>query len=163
MPEDDYDLYGEEDGYRRQQHQREEDVRPPKHEPVDTMISAVEPNVGDKRLRDDDHDRNPAPASRQSASGGHAQQQDIPVQGVSQNQMASSNYGGGGAMAVNQQAMAGQMMNGGGMGMGYDALYIGDLQWVRLSCRLVSCHSEVISQCAVYPFKKKKKKPRVSL
>ncbi|KAF8896542.1 hypothetical protein BD779DRAFT_1496450 [Infundibulicybe gibba] len=31
------------------------------------------------------------------------------------------------------------MMNNNGMGIGYDALYIGDLQWVCLSCRLVSC------------------------
>lgn len=33
--------------------------------------------------------------------------------------------------------VASQMM-GSSMGMGYDALYIGDLQWVRLSSRLVS-------------------------
>lgn len=36
------------------------------------------------------------------------------------------------------------MINGAGVGQtmamaGYDALYIGDLQWVRLSSRLVSC------------------------
>jgi hypothetical protein len=47
-------------------------------------------------------------------------------------------------------AMGGQVMNDGmaGMGMGYDALYIGDLQWVRLSCRLASCAycSETISR-----------------
>lgn len=132
MPEDDYDLYGEEDGYRRHQHQREEDVRQQKQEPVDTMVSTVEPNTGDKRSREDDHDRNPSPASRQNASSGHGQQQqDSQMHGVqvSQNQMSSNNYGGGASMAVNQQAMGNQMMNGSGMGMGYDALYIGDLQW----------------------------------
>ncbi|GLB40134.1 putative RNA recognition motif containing protein [Lyophyllum shimeji] len=131
MPEDDYELYGEEAGYRRQQQQQEEDMRQRQQEPVDTVVSAVEPNAGDKRSREEDHDQNPSPASRQSASGGQAQQQGSPMQGqaASQSPMTSNNYSGGGAIAMNQQAMGGQqMMNGGGMGM-YDALYIGDLQW----------------------------------
>ncbi|KAF8071657.1 hypothetical protein FPV67DRAFT_1560467 [Lyophyllum atratum] len=122
MPEEDYDLYGEEEGHRRQQHQREEDERPAqrKQEAVDTVISAIEPNAGDKRSRDDDHDGNPPPASRQSASSAHGQQQDSTMSGPN----PAANY-----IALNQQAMGGQMMNGGGMDTGYDALYIGDLQW----------------------------------
>jgi hypothetical protein len=42
---------------------------------------------------------------------------------------------------MTMDTMGGQVMNDGmaGMGMGYDALYIGDLQWVRLFCRLASC------------------------
>ncbi|KAG5642026.1 hypothetical protein DXG03_003773 [Asterophora parasitica] len=103
MPED-YDLYGGElDGYSRQ---REENVR---HEAVDTMVSDVEPSTGDKRPREDDHEGNPSPASRPAIAGG----------------LANNNYGS--PMAINQQAM--MNMNGGGGGMGYDALYIGDLQW----------------------------------
>lgn len=53
--------------------------------------------------------------------------------------------------AANQQnAYSGRMLNG-GIGE-YDALYIGDLQWVRLSCRLVSCAylSEMILYCDLF-------------
>jgi hypothetical protein len=84
--------------------------------------------VGDKRPREDEaEDQNPnQPASRPKM----AQAQTATMQAV--NQM--NNFGGQMAMG----AMGGQMMNG-GMGSGYDALYIGDLQWVRLSCRLASC------------------------
>ncbi|KAF5379808.1 hypothetical protein D9615_005689 [Tricholomella constricta] len=91
-------------------------------EAVDTMVSVIEPNAGDKRPREDDHDGNPSPTSRPAASG--AGLQNPSTHGV--NQMAN-NYGA--MVPVTQQVMGGQMMNMNGGGMGYDALYIGDLQW----------------------------------
>ncbi|KAG6907161.1 hypothetical protein DXG01_010286 [Tephrocybe rancida] len=123
MPEDDYDLYGEEDNYRRAPtHSREENGRSQRsHEPVETMVSQVEPNAGDKRPREDDHhERTASPASRQSAG---SNQQNSPVLGANQmaNQIANSGYNAMG------QTMGG-VVSGSGI-PGYDALYIGDLQW----------------------------------
>ncbi|KAG6853478.1 hypothetical protein C0991_004094 [Blastosporella zonata] len=81
------------------------------------MISKVEPSTGDKRVREDDHhERIPSPASRQSAVGS---KQDSPIQSQGQSQMV------GGYVPMGQQM---GMMSGSGI-PGYDALYIGDLQW----------------------------------
>ncbi|KAG6817262.1 hypothetical protein H0H87_010923 [Tephrocybe sp. NHM501043] len=125
MPEDDYDLYGEEEQYRRPHHSREEvrhfvSARSERNrEPVETMISNVEPSTGDKRVREDDHERMPSPASRQNTAG--INHQDSSMQGGNQmNQMTNGSYA-----SMGQQM---GMMSGGGM-PGYDALYIGDLQW----------------------------------
>ena len=76
-------------------------------ERVQTYTSDVEPTTGDKRQRDDDHGPNPHPSSRSSGSG----------QAM-----------GNGAFIQGTTGMA--MIQPGGVG-GYDALYIGDLQWVR--------------------------------
>lgn len=90
--------------------------------------------VGDKRPREEEaHDQNSnqPPASRSSATPQvQSQVQVVPMAG-----QMNGNYGVAG-MGVGV-GMGGQMM-GGGMGVGYDALYIGDLQWVCLSSRLVS-------------------------
>ncbi|KAG5637547.1 hypothetical protein H0H81_004178 [Sphagnurus paluster] len=112
MPEPEYDVYAEDEEYRRDV-KREEDVLRQQHaqEPVESMVSNVEPNAGDKRTREDEHERNPSPPSRPSAAGA----------------ITAQNQVGANFMPHTQ------MMNGGGMGMamggGYDALYIGDLQW----------------------------------
>lgn len=118
------------------------------------MISSVEPAVGDKRPREDDGlDRasNPPPANRTSAT---AHMQSIPGHNGASTQMSISNSNYNASTAVNQTMGGGgsqQMMNGVGGGM-YDALYIGDLQWVRLSCRLASCayRSEMGHQCCFF-------------
>lgn len=105
---------------------------------VSTMISSVEPAVGDKRPREDDAlDRAPnnapvAPRSGADMALQEQQQNAVPVQQVPAAQMGMVMNAMQGMVAGGQQ----QMMNG---GAGYDALYIGDLQWVRLSCRLASC------------------------
>lgn len=75
-------------------------------ERVQTYTSDVEPTTGDKRQREDDHGPNPHPSSR-SSSNGQAM--------------------GNGAFMQGSTGMA--MMQPGVTG--YDALYIGDLQWVR--------------------------------
>lgn len=101
--------------------------------------------VGDKRPREDEAEGQntdqPPPASRPNPAQPQAQIRN-PAAMPTGNQM--NNFGG--QMAMN--AMGGQIMNGGmgAMDGGYDALYIGDLQWVRLSCRLASCayRSEMI-------------------
>ena len=93
-------------------------------EQVQTLTTQVEPITGDKRRREDGPtDERPLapPASR------------------------SNNPGTGNSAAAFQQQ---QPMNGTFMQSmitnnvptipGHDALYIGDLQWVRLLCRLLS-------------------------
>ena len=101
---------------------------------MQTLTTQVEPVTGDKRRREDGHlDEGalPAPASRNNSI---------------------NNFGKNIAAFQQQQQMSGNfmqsMMAGGGLQLmqtnvpampGHDALYIGDLQWVRLLCRLPSC------------------------
>lgn len=113
------------------------------------MISKVEPNTGDKRPREDDHhERIASPASRQAdANNTQASPQ---MQGGSQisNQMGNGNF-----MQMGQHMGGMQLMNNGASDIpGYDALYIGDLQWVRLSCRLALCHYELSHICSLFLF-----------
>jgi len=104
---------------------------------VSTMISSVEPAVGDKRPREDDAlDRAPNNAPVAPRSGADMAL-DVPVQQApAAAQMGMAVNAMQGVVAGGQQQQQMMMMNG---GAGYDALYIGDLQWVRLSCRLASC------------------------
>ncbi|KAG6861107.1 hypothetical protein C0995_003836 [Termitomyces sp. Mi166 len=125
MPKEDYDLYAE-DNYRRSSHSQEESGRSQRRDdPVETMVSKVEPNTGDKRPREDDHhERIASPASRQAAVNN--QQASPQMQGG--NQM-SNQMDNGGYMQLGQPMGGMQMMNNGSGIPGYDALYIGDLQW----------------------------------
>ncbi|KAF8626591.1 hypothetical protein AX17_006509 [Amanita inopinata Kibby_2008] len=125
MPDNDFDLYGEEEGYRQQhrqqQHLENEDpeLENSEQEHVSTVTSAIEPSTGDKRPREDDDEQRDSQAPGMRASSGQQGQQQLQVHG--QNSVTAiqshmnGNYGSGG------------QMNGGGVE--YDALYIGDLQW----------------------------------
>lgn len=88
-------------------------------EHVLTVTSAVEPSAGDKRPREDDEDQEEIQAPGMRASSVQSQQH----HGQNLASHVNGNYGTGG------------QMNGGGAEN--DALYIGDLQWVRLSRCLV--------------------------
>lgn len=85
---------------------------PQEGEKVSTITSTVEPSTGDKRPREDDTEQqaNQAPASRSPQGAGSG----------------SGNSNG----AYSGNPMVGVQMGNPG-GQGYDALYIGDLQWVR--------------------------------
>lgn len=137
--EGDFDIYGEEEGFEVAQQHHDDQVRPlpllsqvplsfklmivvqkqeleafeedppMEGEKVSTLTSNVEPSIGDKRPREDDseqHHANQPPASRSPQSSG-----------------SSGNGASYAPMMV--------MQTGGGSGQGYDALYLGDLQWVR--------------------------------
>jgi hypothetical protein len=83
---------------------------------VSTVTSTVEPSTGDKRPREDDSEQqhaNQPPATRSPQVGN-----------FSNNGNATNGAYGGGPMAGIQVG------NPGGQNQGYDALYIGDLQWV---------------------------------
>lgn len=99
-------------------------------EQVQALTTPVEPQTGDKRNREEgvsDEGPLPPPASRSNNNFGNNpatfQQQ--------QQSMLPANF--------MQSMMGQQMQNNGDQSMAAnDALYIGDLQWVRLLCRLLS-------------------------
>ena len=95
-------------------------------EQVQTVTSKIEPATGDKRPREDD-------GSEQKTNG------TPPSQNVNQLNQMNGMYA---AQAIGQGAVGGP---------GYDSLYIGDLQWVRLSCRLVSCAYCPEIDCLPFP------------
>jgi len=80
-------------------------------ERVQTYTSNVEPTAGDKRRREDEHGPTPHPSSRSTNSG--------------------QTMGNGTFMQAALGPGMGMMQHGGQQMAGFDALYIGDLQWVR--------------------------------
>lgn len=129
MPEEDYDIYGEYEAYavgRANQgiDGQEFDAR---EEPVEAITTVVEPSTGEKRPRSDEEE--------EEAEAKLSPVQHSPpaphVQPIQQGQVRTE--GGSHGMNGNYNAV---MQNGSHMGggtdpsmMGYDALYIGDLQW----------------------------------
>ncbi|KAF8723834.1 hypothetical protein AX14_009092 [Amanita brunnescens Koide BX004] len=116
MPDNDFDIYGED--YRQRQPPQQNEDEDQHHsgeeqEHVLTVTSSIEPSAGDKRPRpsedDDDQQESQAPGMR--AGSAPSQQH----HGQSLASHVNGNYGTGG------------QMNGGGAEN--DALYIGDLQW----------------------------------
>ncbi|KAI6108165.1 hypothetical protein F5141DRAFT_1005367 [Pisolithus sp. B1] len=117
MPEDDFDIYGEDDGFTSHTEQGDllhDEVQV--EEPVETVATTVEPSTGSKRPREDD-EQNSLSESRSTPVNSQARTEPI------QNGTANGNYNPG-------MANGGQMGSGGDPSVaGYDALYIGDLQW----------------------------------
>ena len=99
-------------------------------EQVQSLTTPVEPMTGDKRNREDgvlDEGPSLPPASRSNNNNFGNNQAATQQQ---QQSMINGNL---------MQSMMGQMQNNGDQSMlVHDALYIGDLQWVRLLCRLLS-------------------------
>lgn len=164
MPEDDFDIYGEDDGFhpshadevgrglgriyacfadsgkpstRRKGDALQDEVQV--EEPVETVDTTVEPSTGSKRPREEGEDYSPsAPNSHQgSRSPGNPSVKTEP----NQNGVMNGNYASG-------MANGGQMGNGGDPSMmGYDALYIGDLQWVCSVLSISFCHVLIFVFC----------------
>jgi hypothetical protein len=144
MPEDDFDIYGEDDGF----HVQAEEVCLPflchmtrslssfkslgydeagNQDPADA--AAHSPVIGEKRPREEDESED---AHEQSSGNGVKEESQEP-QPVPTS-MRSPNAAGNGSFPGNMGfpgAVAGQ-------GQNTDALYIGDLQWVCVYCRLLS-------------------------
>lgn len=88
-------------------------------EPVQSYTGDVEPTTGDKRQRDRTDDSGHAhPSSRSNSSSGN---------------------GNGPMPMMNGNYMQGGGASGGGPQSGMDALYIGDLQWVRTCVVYSAC------------------------
>ncbi|OJT04820.1 hypothetical protein TRAPUB_4392 [Trametes pubescens] len=121
MPEDDFDIYGEDDGFSSIKAESHEEFQTPVEEKTPAEIAAVaavhSPVVGEKRLREEDeHEQRDAQNDRQSIPGFKSGSPSATVPGN-----PPSNANG---------AQNGQVANGdAGGGNKLDALYIGDLQW----------------------------------
>lgn len=112
-------------------------------ESVETLTSSLEPSSGDKRPREDEGtEQQPtqSPASRPSGTGALLPAAADPPTQSANAAGATTNYTSMGT----EQLSNGMNINTGS----YDALYIGDLQWVRLSRRLASCayHSKNVGR-----------------
>ncbi|KAH8977484.1 hypothetical protein EDB86DRAFT_3003565 [Lactarius hatsudake] len=115
MADDDFDLYGEDDGFGNPQVQPAE----AELEAVQTDLEPFEPKVGEKRPREDD-ESDPHAALVQSPPS----RQEPPIGPRIPSGPAVGSGVPNGAMQSNSALSQGQMMED-----GYDSLYIGDLQW----------------------------------
>ena len=94
-------------------------------EQVSTVTSVIEPSAGDKRPREDDDEQPETQAPGMRASSAQPQQS---------HEIAVTSHKNGGGYSSDEQLL--QLIGG---RIENDALYIGDLQWVRLSSGLACC------------------------
>ncbi|KAG8213459.1 hypothetical protein J3R82DRAFT_11976 [Butyriboletus roseoflavus] len=136
MPEDDFDIYGEDDGFVTSKTEQDDDGFQDEvqvEEPVEAVSTPVEPSTGEKRPRpdEDEETKHNILASSTEPSRPHS---------ATNNTIPITSQGGHTKPGMTGQdvAMNGSYhSNGGHVGggnvdpsmMGYDALYIGDLQW----------------------------------
>ena len=104
-----------------------------------TVTTTVEPSVGDKRPREETPEEKPQGLAIHPVPVPPRPLQHALPKPVTHDVKANGTSGGQ-PNGMDAQSTA---------NAGHDALYIGDLQWVRLSCRLVSCpyHSETPVLC----------------
>jgi len=128
MPEDDFDIYGEDEGDALKHEELEENLAHQDEiaeEPVPTVLSTTDPSVGEKRPREEDIADEPIstydPAQAAPVKQGTPQLPNTPLK----SEIPDVKMNG-----THPNPPAGGQVVGGGM-LGYDALYIGDLQWVR--------------------------------
>lgn len=117
MPEDDFDIYGEDDGFVSHADQGDllhDEVQV--EEPVETIATTVEPSTGSKRPREEDEQNSP---SESRSTPVNSQARTEPTQNGTANGNYSPSVANGGQVGVGGDPSV----------VGYDALYIGDLQW----------------------------------
>lgn len=139
MPEDDFDIYGEDESYNENvkvevrivvirvrmllmilQDAGEFEVKGFGEEGNEEF--AVEPSVGDKRPREDDQE---TPDSAQDVTQGDAKKQLSDETRVTNGSPNTTNQASNGTSTHNAAVVSS------GLTSAYDALYVGDLQWVR--------------------------------
>lgn len=145
MPEDDFDIYGEDDGFNSIKvevsasgvimrihpssdalrfSKSHEEFQTPAEEKPQAEVTAHSPVVGEKRLREEDgNEQQDAPNDRKAVNN-------IPGFKSPSSTPSGQNAQGGANGTVNGQGAHGG--TGGGNNQS-DALYIGDLQWVCIS------------------------------
>ena len=157
MPEDDFDIYGEDESYidnskaevapcsnrklhflltQVQQDAGEYEVKGFGEEGNDDF--AVEPTIGEKRPREEDQDT--IESEKDSAKGDFKKELS--------NETGATNASSKTDSALNGTATHNTGAIQSGLSTGYDALYIGDLQWVR--CLPVLLRLRLYSESAVF-------------
>ncbi|KAF9815627.1 hypothetical protein IEO21_04487 [Rhodonia placenta] len=127
MPEDDFDIYGEDDGFNPSKPIESFDDS---QETADSRENNSEqrsssPVTGEKRRREEDDSEQP------HQSNGHPPQDNSASDAKSNTSVApNSPHGSANGSITNNTSAGNQAVNGGGPGQGAsDSLYIGDLQW----------------------------------
>ncbi|OBZ72076.1 hypothetical protein A0H81_07849 [Grifola frondosa] len=119
----DFDIYGEDDGFNSVKVVETHDDFPSHEEESKVQVAdlpAHSPVVGEKRLREEDDSEQQGQHSPPSTTGAVKNDEDVkPVASLDTRSPVSNTNGN----------FSGQMANGGGAPGTYDALYIGDLQW----------------------------------
>ncbi|KAH9928660.1 uncharacterized protein B0H18DRAFT_1117851 [Fomitopsis serialis] len=123
MPEDDFDIYGEDEGFNSTKPVEglEEEQAAPDTNEIQGEHRSSSPVTGEKRQREDDE-----PESDDRMNGGHSSPpKELEIQSTADARSpgASNGFSGGTTPGV-------PSVSGGAAGQGaFDALYIGDLQW----------------------------------
>lgn len=123
MPEDDFDIYGEDDGFNASKNPVTEEIQLPDEEQIATVISSNEPIVGDKRPRAEEDVKEEHSPTLQQASRINSVVQQVP------NNLNGNYNGNGNGAGIGMVQGQGQVQGQDLSSMGYDSLYIGDLQW----------------------------------
>jgi len=134
VAEDEFDLYGGEDDIYPQPDPPYETPKDPRA-PIPSMTLGHDPVAGEKRLREDDPYDEKQSTKEPPKPAAQAQPQNQAI-GVVQ---TSPNYGNNIPMSIPTNGMSGSGNQ--------DALYVGDLQWVRLSSLVHSCRMDFVLNC----------------
>ncbi|KAH9945277.1 uncharacterized protein BXZ73DRAFT_73438 [Epithele typhae] len=119
--DDDFDIYGEDDGFGSVKVEaNDDDYNPAQDENISTLAPGHSPVVGEKRLREDDESEQPQPQeAAQNGDGAQDVKSESPVP-------QPSNGGNAVANGAPPSGTGAEGMGGAGQN---DALYIGELQW----------------------------------
>jgi len=102
------------------------------------MTTGHDPVAGEKRPREDDPQDEKQPTREPPKPAAQAQSQNQAINVV---QTSTPNYGNNIPVAIQSNGMSGSGNQ--------DALYVGDLQWVRLSSLVPSCRMNLILKCLI--------------
>ena len=107
--------------------------------PITSVATGHDPVAGEKRPREDDPQDEKQPARDPPKPAAQVQSQNQAINVV---QTSTPNYG-------NNVPIQPAGMSGSG---NQDALYVGDLQWVRLSSLVHSCLMDLVLKCLIRSF-----------
>jgi len=106
--------------------------------PIASVTTGHDPVAGEKRPREDDPQDEKQSTRDPPKPAAQAQSQN---QAIGVVQTSTPNYGNNIPVSLQSAGMSGSGNQ--------DALYVGDLQWVRLSSLVPSCFMDVILKCPI--------------
>ena len=101
--------------------------------PITSMTTGHDPVAGEKRAREDDPQDEKQPTREPPKPAAQVQSQNQAINVV---QTSTPNYGNNIPVAIQSNGLSGSGNQ--------DALYVGDLQWVRLSSLVPSCRMDLV-------------------